>query len=214
MTGQRLPTAPDVRTDDGFTLVEVVFALTIFSVVAAAALSLFLQSMAKAAEVQRTQTAVAVANSAMEQVRAVTPTWQGHTAGPSGIGQVGGLVAGRSSSAVLHQWAGASFPGQSQTLPLWDSSAAPAAPVIALDPAVSTVSGQEYRTTVYIGACTRLRTQVGGDCTAAAPGPDRVTLDRVVVVVRWTPTGSSAPERTHALTALVDPNGDPTWRVS
>ena len=55
-------------SESGLTLIEVVVALTLLGVVAAAALTFFVRGMQSTSHLQRTQAAVAVASQAMEKV--------------------------------------------------------------------------------------------------------------------------------------------------
>src|SRR5690349_16393564 len=59
--------------DEGFTLIEVVVALFLLGIVAAAGLTFFIRGMQNTSNLARTQVAVGVANQAMETVRSAYP---------------------------------------------------------------------------------------------------------------------------------------------
>ncbi|WP_194908102.1 type II secretion system protein [Quadrisphaera sp. INWT6] len=123
--------AGEAATDAGFTLVEVVVALGLLSVVATSALSMFVASMKHADGQRERQVALAVANDAVERIHSVRSTVTSATpqtvAGLEGTGQVGGLSSGRTPSDVATAWNATSFPGKADTRPAWDANT-PAGP--------------------------------------------------------------------------------------
>lgn len=204
--------AGEDQTDDGFTLVEVVVALGLLSVVATSALSMFVASMEHADGQRERQVAVAVVNDAVERIHSVRSTVTSTTpqtvAGLAGTGQVGGLTSGRTPSDVATAWNATSFPGKADTRPAWDANT-PAGPLAVPLSVPSQVGGTTYTTTTLVGTCT-LATAAGGACSLTGSGP---VVQRVVVVVTWTGAGCS-PTCSATSSSLVDGHSDPTWRVA
>ena len=128
----RRPVQRDLRDEGGFTLVEVVVALFLLGIVAAAGLTFFFRGMQNTSHLQRSQTAVAVANEAMEKVRSVTPRITDTVTSTSG------LLIGRTQTAVQAAWATAAASDTAQSNAVWDT-AATTRPKIAL-PVVDTVA--------------------------------------------------------------------------
>jgi len=85
--------------DSGFSLIEVVVALFLLGIVAAAALAFFVRAMQNTNHLQRSQASVAVANQAMELARSVTAREVDTT------NHVSGLLIGRSSTDTDAAWA-------------------------------------------------------------------------------------------------------------
>jgi len=198
--------------DEGFTLVEVIVALGLLSIVATSALSLFIAAIQRADGQRERQVAVAVANDAVEKVHsvrsAVTSSTPQTSAGLTGTGQVGGLTSGRTAGEVAAAWSATSFPGKPDTRPAWDAST-PAGPLALPITTSSQVGATTYTTTTLIGTCT-LQTSAGGTCSLTGAGP---VVQRVVVVVTWTGAGCS-PTCSTSSSSLVDGHSDPTWRVT
>lgn len=224
----------------GFSLVEVVVALAILAVVATAALGFFTRTLAANVALQHRETAVTLANAAMEQVRAVDPAWgtptttstTGTTSGTTGTSsttpglpsttaagtvQRQGLAAGRDRTAVDAAWAASSSPEKSLMVPAWDDLAtAESTRAVPITSPPTRVSDQTFTTTVLVGTCGRARGSATADCTAAVTGSDVVLLQRVVVEVSWTPVAGSCPTGgcVYRTSALVDPHADASWLVT
>ena len=75
MRGRRLRRtgAAACPADAGFTMIEVIVALAILGIIATAALGFTVRALKSSGHLQRAQSAVAVASSAMEQVRNLDP---------------------------------------------------------------------------------------------------------------------------------------------
>jgi len=88
--------------------------------------------------------------------------------------------------------------------------------VVPVTPTPTTVSGQDYLVSVYIGTCGRSRDTTEGTCTTDLSAASTVLLQRVVVEVRWQPAGDSCGEDgcSYSVSTLIDPNPDATWLVS
>ncbi|EPR76432.1 hypothetical protein ADILRU_1197 [Leifsonia rubra CMS 76R] len=214
----------DRAADRGMTLIEVVVAISLIGIIATAAISLTITSIASVTTQQRSQVAIALASNAMETVTAHTLSFNPDS-GESRI------YDGRAEAAVVAAWTSlAGFPGTDSTYPVWDSSVLPvSAPDIPIDTAnptndptpPPTLNGTEYRVRTLIGACYQPNT--GGDCarlTGEATPP--VTepagyskLIRIVVVVSWTAGGECAVTAcTYQTSTLLDVHQDLKWKVN
>lgn len=205
-------------TDDGFSLVEVVAALAIVGVVAAAALYFFVNGTRSVTHQSRSQSAVTVANESMEDVFAVSAKLI-----TKGTVTLSGLVLDRSQADVTAAWADAQaggLDGLDQSYPEWDPS-----PTAGKSPAVpitrtTRLDGVEYTSTILVGTCYRPTGSASRDCTrlAGAASPpaavpaNTVRLMRVMVLVQWPDTaGSCGGTCAYQTQSLVDPNDDIVW---
>lgn len=208
----RRPDRHAATEDDGFTLIEVVVALFLLGLVAAAALTFFVRGVQNTTHLQRSQTAVGVANRAMEQVRAVSP----RVVDPVTV--TSGLLIGRSKASVEAAWASASVLDTAESNAVWDTAAA-SRPSVALPvTSTTTVSGQPFTVTTLIGTCYRATTASASNqaCTKAQPA-GTVELFRVTVVVSWQPGKlgeCGAAGCSYRLSTLVDPTKDASWNLS
>lgn len=205
--------------DDGFSLIEVVVALFLLGIVAAAALTFFVRAMQNTSHLQRTQASVAVANQAMELARAVTPREV------DTVQHVSGLVIGRSSTEVNAAWA--AYPADVALMNKVSDPLAAARPVIpstGLKSAVpvvrtTTVGGIDYKVTTLIGTCYRpiAKSTSEQNCVKTGTTSDLV-MYRVIVVVSW--EGSKAGQCTTAspceyrTSTLIDPTVDADWNLT
>ncbi|MEJ5915752.1 PulJ/GspJ family protein [Pseudokineococcus sp. 1T1Z-3] len=194
--------------EGGFTLVEVLVAMTLLVALGASFITFFVRSAGLSQSLQRKQAAVALADQALELTRSVT------AAAPTASGSP--VVRGRSGAAVDAQWASAPSDVAAllaTTSPLSDPLATSASvPVVPLTSS-ATVSGQPYTVDQYVGTCRRATTAAAA-CTAASTGP--VAL-RVVVAVSWSAgegtSCSGSPCRFVAAT-LIDPSTAPQFMVN
>ncbi len=202
--------------DGGFTLIEVVVALVLLSLIMSAVTTLFLRSMKSSAGLQDRQAAVPVATQAMDLARSIPAVRD--TAGDSS------LVAGRWQTAVNTQWAavvGLDGVDLSDTYPAWDSTAtATSTPVLPMSTTVL-VSGKAYNVQTLVGVC--YRENVDSDCVKlsgqssppATPPAGQVLLYRVIVVVSFkTADGGCVAGCTYVTSTLIDPSTDPTFNTN
>ncbi len=209
-------TLKSASLDSGMTLVEVIVAISIMAIVATAAISLVISSMASAASHQRRNIAITIANQLMESASA-------QSAAVNPATTVSFLYQGRTKAEVQAAWSTLSYvTGKDQTYPEWDPTATGAPPAVLLvtDPSPPTRSGTIYHTHMLIGAC--YQPIAGGDCTVfnpliypsepATPPAGFTQLIRVMVLVDWT-AGSECPASacTYQTTSLIDPHGDLQW---
>ena len=210
MTSFRVPPFASDTNDDGFSLMEVIIAIAIISVVAISSVTLTVNGIAAASLQERRQIAVTIASGAMENVSAQT---------------VASLYDGRMQSDVQAALTAnstvpgiAAVGGTSPTYARWDAGASSSslAQVPVTSPAANR-SGTLYSTTTLIGPC--YQPIAGGNCTTLSGHPDftdvvsgYLSLIRVVVVVRWT-AGSTcnASGCVYSTTTLIDPNKDLEW---
>ena len=140
--------------DEGFTLVEVIMALVLLGMIAMASLGVFLKGMSTITHVQRQQAAVAVANSAMDVARSVSP-------GAVNAAGTIGVVKGRSASAVNTVWTDATTKNASDTVDMTAASD-PTTGLTAADQWVPVRTTQRVDNVTYtvdtlVGTCYRLR---------------------------------------------------------
>src|SRR4051794_23325323 len=139
---------PASRDDQGFTLIEVVVAIVLLTMVSVAMLALFVRAMKGTAGLDRKQAAVAVAGQAIELARSVSAVQD-----PSVPSK---LISGRTSTAVDSQWTAASAAAawdSSQTDKASDASGA-TTPVVPLT-STSTVASVTYTAYTLVGTCWR-----------------------------------------------------------
>ena len=198
--------------DGGFTVLEVMVALAVLSIVSAALAGAMGGGVRSAVQLQRRQSAISLAEQVMEQATAVSTTADAAGCVP--------LLQGRGQGAVTAQWA-APPDGVDLTSmdPAWNPSTCPATVAVPLSGIDTPVPddgvtpawekhGAQYVVRTLIGTCRMPRT--GGTCTQATLAPlDSVLLYRVVVAVHW--TGTCVSGCRYLLTELVDPSPDPVF---
>jgi prepilin-type N-terminal cleavage/methylation domain-containing protein len=221
----------DGSHDAGFTLVEVIVSLVILGMVATAGLYFFVDGTRAVSHQQRSQSAVVVANQAMELAHAVQPR-KSATLGTFGV------VTGRDQAAVQSAWTAAASSGTeglSDTYPTWDPGALAIggeyASTTLVDDAVplhstTTLEGVKYTADTLIGLCFRQLstaagasapcTKLAGQATAPAAAPaGYAMLMRVMVNVTWAATSDGgcggSGSCSYQLSALIDPSEDLQW---
>lgn len=205
-------------TDAGLSLVEVIIAIAIVSVVALASAALTGNGLATAAAQSRQQIAVTIASGQMEKV-------SGWNVAQSALTGVSGLYTGRPAAKVSTAFATYNVvPGVSDTAAKGDPTATscPTAPApCGAIPISQTVTegGTSYTVATLIGQCYQ-STVVS---TATPPLPDQCTnpvtppanatpLIRAIVIVTWT-AGSrcAASGCSYQASTLIDPHTDLLW---
>lgn len=199
--------------DDGLSLLEVLVAVTLVTIVMTASASLCLTGIATAAAQERRQVAVTVASGMMESIGAQSVATNPATG-------VSGLYTGRSSTAVSAVWAAnPSTVGIAQTYAAWDPTATIASvPVIPIT-STTTQAGTTFRIQALIGPC--YEPKAGGDCNVVSGATGTVTpngytrLIRIIVLVTWTAGNTCAASGCgYTTSSLVDPNSDLGWLTS
>lgn len=200
--------------EEGFSLVETVIALVVFSLVMASLAGVFLTSTRQVGSLRDRQTAASIAQQALEIARSVQ-------AAPDTNG-CPKLLQGRSQAAVTAQWAAAPNSLDLSTTDMaWMPNTCSGSVVVPLqglartalsapiDPLV--VAGQTYRVRTYIGTCTMV--VAGGPCLPAGQLTGRLaTLFRVVATVSWSGPGCGTGCSFSAAT-LIDPSTDPLFNA-
>jgi prepilin-type N-terminal cleavage/methylation domain-containing protein len=201
---QALPAAREgTRADDGFTLIEVVMALLLLTLVAAGTAPLFIRTVSSSTGIQRRQASVEVAQQQMDIVRSVVPTIGGVTSN---------LVLNRQKSLVDAQWVQPTAADLSQTNEAWDPNATSVspAPVIPLT-TTTTIGGIVYTATNYIGTC---YLPSGGGACVQTNVAGSVLLYRVIIDVKWSAgsnQGCAAGGCEYVQSTLMDPSSNPQF---
>ncbi|MGZ4612018.1 MAG: Ig-like domain-containing protein [Kineosporiaceae bacterium] len=201
------------RSDAGFTLVEVVVALVLLSILLASVGVLFVGGLRNSATLQRRQSAVNIAQQALEAARAVstTPDQNGCTK----------LLQGRAKATVDVQWAAAPSAVTNVTDEAWSPAGCSGTIVLPLqglpgalgtvtDPVI--VGGQSYTVSTYIGTC--VLTAARDSClrSSAVPGGTS-TMYRIVARATWSGSGCSTALCEYSASTLVDASADPVFNV-
>lgn len=193
--------------DDGFTLIEVITAILVISILATSGLWFYLNGNAIANSQERRQLAVTVANEAMETVRGATLT-QNPVTGFNAV------YTGREKSATQAAFrAAAGVSGVSITEPVWDTTArVGAVPNVPFSRTI-TRSGTNFYVRTLVGAC--YQRKAGGECgllSSIVPPNTPTKLTRVIVAVSWTAgPDCSTGGCSYAVSALIDNNSDLLW---
>ncbi len=194
--------ARSVAMDDGFSLIEVVVALTIVLIVMTSSLAFFLRSMQTSSVNQQRQAAASIGEQAMEQWRNVNPA---------------DLLCGRST--VIGPAPTPAVVDLNNTTQATISSSADCPTSTPVPLATSVPNGPTtYNVATYIGAC-YLPSGTGSSTatctTTSGAGTESIPMYRVIVDVSWTPAkGHGCPTSlgcNYVLSTLRDPNVDPTF---
>ncbi|TAK69550.1 MAG: type II secretion system protein [Actinomycetota bacterium] len=204
-----------VRPDAGFTLIEVIVALAILSLLSTSLLTLFIRAMATADGNSDRQAATSVANQVLENARTVSPRIpDGGAAGNSAI------VRGRFSTAVTTQWNAATgtalLTPLGQTDNVWDPTATSGStPTVPLSSTVL-VGTTTFTAQTYLGTCMRAAGTASTACVPTAGAPaGSVLMFRVIVSVTWgTATACSGGPCQYVVSSLIDPSSDKTFNTN
>jgi type II secretory pathway pseudopilin PulG len=198
-----------VPAEEGFTLVEVVVALVLLTMVTVGVATLFMRAVKDSTGLDRRQAAVAVAGQSMELVRSIPVTYD--------VSNHSKLLSGRYSVTVHNQFTSlASTVDLSQTDEESDAAATVSSTPVLPYTATTAVAGVTYTAQRIVGSC--WRPPAGGDCVkAASKAAGSQLLFRVIVSVTWSEGGSgtSCSGACHYdLSTLVDPATDPTFNLN
>ncbi len=204
--------------DGGFVLLESIIAISLITVIMAAIGAEYVGTVASAARQRSSQSASQVANSALEQVRALRPS---------------DLIAGRGATSVSTQFAtGNAIPTVAPWLQQMDqasdatatATAGANATIPTCDPTPQGTAGpsqctQKPGTTAFtvsqfIGTCWLVSAGTSSNCVAASQKtPSSVSYLRVVVSVSW--TGSTCGTGCYYVTStLINASADPTFKAN
>jgi prepilin-type N-terminal cleavage/methylation domain-containing protein len=210
--GSRLPGVVRAGRDDaGFTLVEVVISMVLLTIMLTSAGVMFIGGIKHGAGLQRRQTAVVLAQQAIEGARAVSAT-------DDAQGCVK-LLQGRTRALVDTQWSTAPSGVTSVTDEAWMPTGCGGPIVLPLQGAVAgigavtdpvVVGGQPYTLTTYVGTC--VLTAARNACLKAAAVPaGTTTMYRVVTRVTWSGTGCDTGTCAYSTSTLVESSPDPVF---
>jgi prepilin-type N-terminal cleavage/methylation domain-containing protein len=202
---------PRASGDDGFSLLEVLVALTVIGIVMSGVAPFLVRSVSVVGQQRTQQVAVEVANDALERVRALSPS---------------SLLAGRGLTAVQNQLAAA--PAEVKSIMSTTQVGADSALTSGTDllaganaplptvPLTVTVGGAQYQQSWFVGRCwqTKADAELLGDCLGTAPtGPGVVPVPffRVVVAVTWPHKGCADTPCTYVASTLVSSSADPVF---
>jgi large repetitive protein len=197
--------------ETGFTVVEVMVAIVLLSMVLVAGGSFMIRTMYSSASMAGRQGAVAVAGQQLEKIRSITPTFDAAGVSP--------LVYGRTQSAVQTQWAdaaaagldvGTTYTGSGSTVydaKTYDPTGQPV--TVPLTQTVS-VGNQAYTVATLIGTC------AATDSSACIRGNTGNTLFRVVVRVTWRAAsgGCAGGVCSYSAGTLIDPTAEPVFNTN
>lgn len=195
-----------VPSDLGFTLIEVIVALVLLTMVTIGVATLFMRAVSSSSSLDRRQAAVSVAGQSMELVRSIPAMYD--------VSNHSKLLSGRYSVTVHNQFTSlTSTVDLSQTDEESDSTATVASTPVLPYTATATVAGVTYTAQRIVGSC--WRPSAGGDCVkAASKATNSQKLFRVIVSVSWSEGGAGTSCSGHChydLSTLVDPAADPTF---
>ncbi len=201
-----------VPPDSGLSLLEVIVAIAIMTIVATASATLALTGIAAASTQERRQVAVTIASSTLEIVGAQTVAINSATG-------VSNLFTGRTSTAVASAWsANSSGPGVGTTYAASDPTATTSSVASLPITSSATQVGTAYSVTTLLGTC--YEPIAGGDCarvsgyptTPPATVPTGYTdLIRAIVIVSWTAGKKCSSGCTYTASTLIDPSADLVW---
>lgn len=195
--------------DGGFTLIELMVALLLLAIVLVPFVQAYTSTTYATNDGRLQQAAVFVADTSLDQARAVSPS---------------DLLNGRAPGTALSP----ACPGESEVLPagdttalsadlakinLWESPACGATTTLfPFHPTTTSMDGYTFSTYWYVGTC--YQTSTG--CTAAAPSTGtQAALDEVFVDVTW-PQANVCPQGTCsyvASTLFSSKSSEPTFNV-
>jgi prepilin-type N-terminal cleavage/methylation domain-containing protein len=201
-------TARRRRADEGFTLIEVIVALMVLSIILTASIAFVIRANTASAYQQHNQVAITIAGQAMERVIATTPT-------------TANLLADRRQTLVNAAWTtNATRGGVAQTYPLWDAAASPTATPRIPITQTQTFSGTVYTATTLIGACYRLRSDLtdvecgkitGVTSAPATPPAGYLRLIRTLVIVTWNADDECPGGCSYQTASYIDTGSDLEW---
>jgi prepilin-type N-terminal cleavage/methylation domain-containing protein len=200
------------RAEEGFTLIEVLVSMVLLGVVLLAGAVFMIRSVYASSATGTRQAAVTVANQVLEQVRAISPTFDSTHKSP--------LVYGRIQADVAAQWAAAATSGLDVTgtytgsgstsfdADTYQTTGTQTVPLVQ----TRTLGNQVYTVNTLIGTCVQPNT--ASACTKATAGTE---LLRIVVQVTWVPGKGrtcSGGTCSFSSTTLIDPTKDPIFNVN
>lgn len=187
------------RSDDGLSLIETIIALFIVAVVMTSSGVFFINGMKHSNLQSQRQTAITLANQALEAVQAVDPKK---------------LVNGRTQADVTNLLATAGSLTAQDITSTGNYDASPTAPAVVPTQTTKTVSGVPYLLRTFIDLC-YVSTDAAQVCTQNAPSSSSIPVYRATVVASWTPRAATCPSGcSYAVSALIDKQSDPKFNTN
>jgi prepilin-type N-terminal cleavage/methylation domain-containing protein len=187
------------RGDAGFTMIEVVVAISLIGVVMTALTTQFVVNSRSVRLQNDRDAAIGIATAALSQVRSIRGT---------------ALTYGRDATTSHTQW-NAPAPGVApylaDTVEAWDDDAVSGTGGTAALPTTvqtSTVSGVGYSRYMYVGTC--WQDAANGACDKVAATGD-VPMIRVIVAVIWKEQGCATAGCSYVTATLVSSASDPVF---
>lgn len=220
----RLRAAAPGGEDAGFTLIEVVIALALLVLLLLPVTNTFLTTINSTNGSHIKEVAVMLADTDMDQARALDATDNGGTT----------LYSGHTTAAVTNEWTNYDFPAVSSLLALTESNGYGAIDNTAGDPVnipdtpqTQSVGGFKFTTYYYVGTCLvppyqgATTTQTCGtySTTPAPPTAGPTTgyyMFRVIVAINWNAplAGCASSGCWYAASTLINGSSDPTFDVN
>jgi type II secretory pathway pseudopilin PulG len=192
--GERALARGDDCGNEGFSLVEVVIAMTLLFIIVLAMGAAFAGSFFASTAGRDRQVAVTMADTALDQARALNPT---------------ALLQGRLSTAVNTQWSTA--PAAVDLSETNKASSTGTSNPLPTTPQAQTIDNQTYYVSWYVGTC--YQPTAGGNCVQSSTGAP-IQLYRVIVDVGWTASGGCASGCNYVTSTLIDAATDPYFNVN
>lgn len=211
--------ARGAKTEDGFTLIEVVIAVSLLVMLMAPFADAYISSLDATSNSQQKEVAAMLADTALDQVRAIDATKTGGSK----------LVYGRLAAAVTTEWnspaAGLSTSTGilSDTVAASDPTTSDSPATLPTTPQTETVGAGTYQVYYYVGTCWEPAYTSGGQnsntCTSynpASPPSSGYQMYRVIVDVTWSPprSGCGPSGCYYIASSLVNGSTDPAFDLN
>ncbi|HET6208820.1 MAG TPA: putative Ig domain-containing protein [Jatrophihabitans sp.] len=207
------PTGEQQSGDEGYVLLESIISITLITVIMAALGVFFTTTIRSSSHLRRDQSAAQLADSAVEQVRSIDPTSVVSGRDSASVNTENGAAPATVTSNWLNTMTAVSDPnapaGAGQ-VPCPSASSCALLPTI---PVSTTLNGQAYKTSYYVGSCYRAQTSPGTDCTPTGSS-GYIKYLRVVVSVSWPEPSCSNNLCLYLTSTLVDPSSNPIFNLN
>lgn len=189
--------------DDGFVLLESIIAISLITVIMGAIGTEYVAGLASTSRQRATQVAAQLADSALEQIRALSPTDLVHNHDTASVG-----AEFSSAPAAVQPWL-------ANMTPATDASPAGSGATAAI-PTVGVVQQpgtQAFTVTDYLGSCVLATSGSSTSCVTPPAGTPAPYL-RAVVAVTWTSSTCPAVGCAYVTATLISTAGDPLFKVN
>lgn len=189
--------------DEGFVLLESIIAISLITVIMGAIGTEYVAGLASTSRQRATQVAAQLADSALEQIRALSPT---------------DLVNNHDTASVGAEFSAAPAavqPWLANMIPATDASPAGSGATAAI-PTVGVVQKpgtQAFTVTDYLGSCVLATSGSSTSCVTPPAGQPAPYL-RAVVAVTWTSSTCPAVGCSYVTATLISTAGDPLFKVN